>query len=137
MTRRGVRGVGLALASVAVVGFVVGRFGDRPHGSMAGSAAGVMLVAALLAGTVETRVARQGGDSLVLGYWVGVGVRGTVGLVGAMLVARFGFDPTDRQAFCLWMLAAYLTVLSVETVRVVRESDRARLAKTRPDGGTE
>lgn len=137
MTRRGVVRVGLALASVAVVGLIAGRFGDRPHASMAGSAAGVMFVAAVLAGVVETRVARQGGESLVLGYWVGVGVRGTVGLVGAMMVARFGFGPADRQAFCLWMLAAYLTVLSVETVRVVRDSDRARLAKTRPDGGTE
>ena len=137
MTRRSVGRVGLALASVAVLGGIADRFGDRPHASMAVSAAGVMFVAAVLAGAVEARVARQGGESLVLGYWVGVGVRGTVGLVGAMMVARFGFGPADRQAFCLWMLTAYLTVLCVETVRVVRDSDRARSAKTRTDGGTE
>jgi hypothetical protein len=104
---------------------------------MAGSAVGVMFVAAVLAGVFEARVARQGGESLVLGYWVGVGVRGTVGLVGAMMVARFGFGPADRQAFCLWVLTAYLTVLCVETVRAVRDSDRARSAKTRTDGGAE
>lgn len=137
MTRHSVGRVGLALASVGVLGLIAGRFGDRPHASMAGSAVGVMFVAAVLAGVFEARVARQGGESLVLGYWVGVGVRGTVGLVGAMMVARFGFGPADRQAFCLWVLTAYLTVLCVETVRAVRDSDRARSAKTRTDGGAE
>ena len=130
MSRQGVVGPGLVLAGVALLGLCAGQTGTQPHARMALAAAGVMFVAALAAGCAEALVSRRGGEALVLGYWVGVGVRAIVGFVGAMFVVRFGFDSQDRQALVLWLLAAYLTVLVFETVRQVRDADRARLAKT-------
>ena len=130
MNWRGAGWLGLTLAGVAVAGFVGGRFGSQPHGGMAVAAASLMLVAAIAAGVTERLIARRGGETLVLAYWVGVGVRGLVGVVGVMLLARFGFDAQDRRALVLWLLTSYLVVLLLETVCSVRTADRQRLAKS-------
>ena len=122
--------LGLALAGVGVAGFIAGISGSQPHGEMAIAAATLMFSAAIAASVAEALIARQGGEALVLAYWVGVGVRGTVGLAGVLLLARFGFDPQDRKALVLWLLTSYLVVLTLETVRSVRTADRQRLAKS-------
>ncbi len=137
MTRWGVGSLGLLLAGVASVGYVAARFGNQPHAEMAAASASLMFLAAVVAGVAEWRVARGGGEALVLAYWVGVAVRGLVGVVGVMMLARFGFGPHDRRALVLWVLTSYLVVLVFETVRSVRAADLARLAKSGRGGGTE
>lgn len=134
MTRRGVGWLGLVLAGVATAGLVAGRLSDRPHAEMAVVAAGLMLTAAVAAGVADATIARSGGEALVLAYWVGVGARGLVGVVGVMLVARFGFESQDRRPLVLWVLASYLVVLVFETVRSVRAADLARVAKREGSG---
>ncbi len=135
MTRRGVSGLAVALAGVATAGLVVAELDGRPHSLMAVAAASLMFAAAVASGVAELLVARRGGEALVLAYWVGVGVRGLVGVVGVMLFARFAFDAQDRRALVLWVLSSYLVVLTLETVRSVHAADSARLAKREGAGG--
>ncbi len=111
------------------------HWNGRPHLTMAGASVSLVTVAAVAANRVEWTFAKRGGDAFVLAYWVGVGVRGLVTLVGAMLLGRFGFESQDRRTLVLWVLAAYLTALAFETVRAVRTADRQRLAKSGRAGG--
>jgi len=95
----------------------------------------VGLTATAAAKLVEWLTARRGAESVVLGYWVGVGVRGLVALAGAMSLAEFAFDPQDRHAWLLWLLAVYLAALAFETVRSVRVADLASVAIPGSGGG--
>ena len=135
MTRWGIESLWLALAGVVVAGLVAGELDIQPHAAMASAASVLMLVAAVAAGLAEVAIARSGGEAVVLAYWVGVGVRGLVGVVGVMLLARFAFETQDRRALVLWVLTSYLVVLVFETVRSVRAADLARLAKREGSGG--
>ena len=134
MTRRGVGFLGLALAGVVAAGFVAGRLDRQPHAEMAVAAASLMFVATVAAGLAEAAIARGGGESLVLAYWVGVGVRGLVGVVGVIMLARLSFETQDRRALVLWVLTSYLVVLVFETVRAVRVADLAWAAKREGSG---
>jgi len=95
---------------------------------MAVAAAGVGVVAVVVGGGVERLATRFGDNAIVLGYYLGVGTRGGLALVGACGFAAKVFEPTDRGAWLLWVMAAYLAVLAFETVRAVRAADRAKLA---------
>lgn len=135
MTRRRLGLLAMTLTGFAVIVAFAERSNGRPHLAMASVSVTLVIVAAVAANRVERLFARSGGEALVFAYWVGVGVRGLVTLVGAMLLGRFGFEPQDRRALVLWVLAAYLTALVFETVLAVRTADRQRLAKSGRAGG--
>jgi hypothetical protein len=121
---RGLLAAGVALLAVLAVAGMVELASGRPQVAFAGWAAGVILLAALASAAAEWQVGRAGGEALVLAYWVGVGVRGIVALAGAGLVAAVAVNTAGRQAYWLWVLAAYIVALAVETVRQVRAADR-------------
>ncbi len=124
MRLRGLLAPGVALLAVLAVAAVIELASGRPQVSLAIRATGVVLLAALASAGAEWRVGRAGGEALVLAYWVGVGVRGIVALAGAGLVAAIAVNPDSRQAYWLWVLAAYIAALAIETVRQVRAADR-------------
>ena len=135
MTRRVVGLVGAALAGFTASGYALEYATGRPHGRMVLGALAVGLTATAAAKLVEWLTARRGAEAVVLGYWVCVGVRGLVALTGAVSLAEFAFDPQDRHAWLLWLLAVYLAALAFETVRSVRAADLASVAIPGSGGG--
>ena len=109
-------------------GFAAERVTGRPHLDLAVAAVGVGIVALTLGSAVEYLATRVGTNAVVLGYFIGVGTRGGLAIVGASVLATQVFSGSDREACLLWVLAAYLAVLVFETVRAVRAADWATLA---------
>ena len=135
MTRLQAGHVASGVTVFAVAALLGEQLNGRPHLAIAGTAVSLVTLAAVAAGFAEQALGRHGGEALVAAYWAGVGARGLVTLVGGMLVGRFGFELQDRRALVLWVLAAYLAALVVETVRAVRTADELRLAKSGRAGG--
>ncbi|MGL6075727.1 MAG: hypothetical protein ACRC8S_16345 [Fimbriiglobus sp.] len=107
--------MGLLLA-VLMVGVIANQT------ALATRATGLMLVAALLAGLADYQIRKGGPQAVVLGYWVAVAVRGSIALLGGLILGA----TLNRELwvnFALWLLTTYVLVLIVETVREVRLAD--------------
>jgi hypothetical protein len=93
----------------------------------------IVLISMVAGAIVEYLLRRIGPQAVVLAYWSSVGVRGGLALCAALVVGAT-LPAEERAEFGLWFLAAYLLALVVETVRLVRQADRAEKIRTRGAG---
>jgi len=116
-------------AGVALAGFAAAAVLDqRQHAMFAGIAASAMGSAALVSLVVEWKFGNRG-PAAIATHWFGALIRVGV-LVGLGIVGNRGLSPAESQAWWLWLLVAYLAMLVVETVWLVRTLDRQTVAAT-------
>ena len=110
--------IGVPLAIGAAVAIPVGWIRGPQQWELAGIAFGLCLPPGLLVVVLADYLARTSPYGRVLAVFVGTFVRMAVGFGGAVLIflAAGPAERSDRIAFWLWLLFAYLVTLVVETV---------------------
>ena len=128
--RQGFILLSLSLLALIGIGAVTGVYAGWIHLQAAVVASGLMLVAGL-AVFVVVKFTNQADPGIVLvSYAASVSIRGLFGLGGGLL-AEYGFGWFEEPAIelWLWLLAAYLIALIIETVVLVSvESKTANIS---------
>lgn len=124
--RQGFIWLSLSLLALVGIGAVTGAYAGWIHLQAAVVASGLMLVAGL-AVFVTMKLTNQADPATVLvSYAASVSIRGLFGLGGGLL-AEHGFGWFEQPAIelWLWLLAAYLIALIIETVVLVSVEPKA------------
>ena len=114
---------------VAAFGVVLEVFSGTPRqAEFSAWAAAVMGAAALGSLLVEWKYGHRG-PAAILTHWFGAVLRaGALVIVG--IVGNRGLSKMESDAWWLWLLTAYLVVMAVETVWLVRTLDRQAVPAT-------
>ena len=132
-TRSGCIWISLAAFLVAATGLSVTVLtNDSRHAFDAAIAAGIMGLTGLVCLLVEGKFGCRGSASIVT-FWFGTTIRGGV-MIPTGILGNRGLSEADSQTWWLWLLAAYVVVLTTETVWLVRTLDRQTVSASHTEG---